>query len=145
MASELALGGPQLAVDVENAAAEEIAEYISEGLSFRVIKKISLEHVLDVGWVGRDDGPPGTEAVHHNGQGRRVGEQVGVPGEKAAPVFEEGDEAADERVRGRGRAVSRKAVEFINEKINKKESREREGKKKEVLHGPSIWTQPFNF
>lgn len=119
---QLALRGPQLAVDVENATAEEIAEYISERLPLGVIHKISLEHVLDIGRVGRDDGPPRTEPVHDDGPRRGVGKQVGVPGEKAAAVFVERKEAADERVGRRGKALRRKAVEFKDTEIEEKES-----------------------
>jgi len=45
---------PGVAVDIEDAAAEEVAEERGEGLALGEVVEVGLEHVLDVGQVGGD-------------------------------------------------------------------------------------------
>jgi len=53
-AGHLALVAPRVAVDVEDAAAEEVPEESGEGLALGEVVEVGPEHVLDVGRVGGD-------------------------------------------------------------------------------------------
>ena len=79
MAGELALGAPELAIDVENATAQKVTEDLGEGLALGEVVEISLEHVLHVFGVGGDDGAACTKAVHHDGAGGGVSNKISVP------------------------------------------------------------------
>ena len=93
MAGELPLRGPELAIDVEDPEAEEIAEDVGEGFALGEVVEVGLEDVLDVGRVGGHDGPRRVEAVNDGGLGGgRGGEEVRVPVEEAVTVAVEGDE-----------------------------------------------------
>lgn len=93
MAGELPLRGPELAIDVEDPEAEEIAEDVGEGFALGEVVEVGLEDVLDVGRVGGHDGPRRVEAVNDGGLGGGGGgEEVSVPVEEAVAVAVEGDE-----------------------------------------------------
>lgn len=94
MAGELPLRGPELAIDVEDPQAEEIAEDVGEGFALGEVVEVGLEDVLDVGRVGGHNGPRRVEAVNDGclGGGGGGGEEVRVPVEEAVAVVVEGDE-----------------------------------------------------
>lgn len=73
--------------------------------------------------------------MDHNGPSGGAGEEVGVPGQEPAAVFEERDEAAYEWVRRRGKTVDGGAVRFVDADTEEKESPEREGEEEEEGHG----------
>jgi len=75
-ASHLALVAPGVAVDVEDAAAEEVPEERGEGLALGEVVEVGLEHVLDVGRVGGDGA---AQNVDVDGAGGRLPEEVRVP------------------------------------------------------------------
>nr|CAB3465830.1 unnamed protein product [Digitaria exilis] len=98
VADELALGAPRLTVDVEDAAAEEVAECLREGLPFRIVPKVTLEDVLDVRRVRGHHGASRAEAFHDERLRRRRREEAGVPVEQPATVPVELHQAAQHRV-----------------------------------------------
>lgn len=75
-ASHFALEGPGVAVDVEDALAEEVAEDGGEGFALWVVVEVGFEDVVDVVGVGGEDVG---EDVDGDGGGGGVGEEVGVP------------------------------------------------------------------
>ena len=64
MSSESPLLYPELSVHVKYPAAEKVSKNLREGFAFRVVIKVCLEDILDVGWVGRHHGSPGSQAVN---------------------------------------------------------------------------------
>nr|CAB3462023.1 unnamed protein product [Digitaria exilis] len=98
VADELALGAPRLAVDVEDAAAEEVAERLREGLPLGIVPKVTLEDVLDVRPVRGHHGASRAEAFHDERLRRRRREEAGVPVEQPATVPVELHQAAQHRV-----------------------------------------------
>ena len=138
MAGELALGPPELAVDVENAEAEKVAEDLSEGLALGEVVEVSLEYVLHVLGVSSDDGATGTEAADDDGVGGGVSKKISVPVEETAAIGVEGEQAADDRV-GWGAmagvsvpASGLSAQEDEDEEIEEEEEEER-------YHGEWLW------
>lgn len=75
-ACHFALEQPRVAVDVEDAAAQKIAEDCGEWLAFGVVVKLGFEDVLHVLGVGGDDV---AEDVEVDGSGGRFSEEMRVP------------------------------------------------------------------
>ncbi|WVZ88345.1 LOW QUALITY PROTEIN: hypothetical protein U9M48_034878 [Paspalum notatum var. saurae] len=75
-AGHLALVAPGGAVDVEDAAAEEVAEERGEGGALGEVVEVGLEHVLDVGRVGGDGAAEDVDVDGGRGGGP---EEVRVP------------------------------------------------------------------
>lgn len=91
------LRAPEVAVDVEDAEAEEVME-VSEGAgAFGEGGEVGFEEVFDVGRVGGDDAT-GAETGEGEGVGWGGGEDVGGPVEETVAVVEELGEVSDERV-----------------------------------------------
>uniref|UniRef100_A0A8R7UFK0 Uncharacterized protein n=1 Tax=Triticum urartu TaxID=4572 RepID=A0A8R7UFK0_TRIUA len=83
-AGHLALVAPGVAVDVEDAAAEEVAEERGEALALGEVFEVGLEHVLDVGRVGGDGA---AEDVDVDGARGRLAQQVRVPVSEVGEVL----------------------------------------------------------
>ena len=98
VAHQLPLRVPQLAVNVEDACTEQVAEDVGEGLPLGVVAEVALEDVLHVGRVRGHHGPPRAETVHHDRLRRRRRQQLGVPVQQPPPVLVEGDQAPNHRV-----------------------------------------------
>ncbi|KAJ1274278.1 hypothetical protein BS78_05G050400 [Paspalum vaginatum] len=81
-AGHLALVAPGAAVDVEDAAAEEVPEERGEGGALGEVVEVGPEHVLDVGRVGGDGAAEDVDV--DGGRG-------GVPEEVRVPVAEVGE------------------------------------------------------
>lgn len=104
-AGGLALEGPEVAVGVEDAVAEEVGEGGAGAVAFGVIGEVGAEEVLDDEWVGGADATGEAEgAPDLDGGGRGGGEEAGDPVEEAVAVAEEGDEVAEEGM-GEGAVV----------------------------------------
>ena len=98
VAHQLPLREPPLAVGVEDAAAEQIAEHVRERLPLGVVPEVRPEDVLDVRRVRRDHGAARAEAVDDDGLRRRRREEARVPRQMPPAVAVEVEQAADQRV-----------------------------------------------
>lgn len=92
---------------------KKISQYFSERSALWVVLEVALEDVLDILWVCCHDGAPGAKPPHDDGVGRGLGQELGVPVQKAAPVPVEGYQAPDDRV-GR-RAMARDMEDLLKE------------------------------
>jgi len=66
VADELPLRAPRLAVGVEDAAAEQVAEHLRERIPLGVVPKVRLEKVLHVRRVRGHHGAARAEPLHHD-------------------------------------------------------------------------------
>lgn len=99
MAGNLALGRPEVGVDVEDAKAEELVEDGAEPGALDVVGEVGAEEVVDDGGVGGADAVgEAEEAVDLDGGGGGGGEEVSDPVVEAVAVAEEGEEVAEDGV-----------------------------------------------
>lgn len=76
VAGHLPLEPPHIAVNVEDAAPQQVGEDGGKGLPLGVVFEPGLEHVLDIFRVGGDGV---AEYMDVDGLGGRVAKQMGVP------------------------------------------------------------------
>lgn len=99
VAGDLALDGPEVAVDVEDSIAEELMEDVMKARTFDVIGEVGDEEVVDVEGVGSADAMGGVEeGVDLESEGRGSGKHVSNPVVEAVVVAEESDQVSDDRV-----------------------------------------------
>ncbi|BAT14050.1 Os11g0482901 [Oryza sativa Japonica Group] len=98
VADELALGVPELAVDVEDAHAEQVAEHVGERLPLGVVGEPRPEDVLDVRRVRRHHRAPRAQPVNDDRLRRRRRQHLRVPVQQPPPVAVERHQAPDHRV-----------------------------------------------
>lgn len=97
--SDLALGGPEMAVGVEDTVAKELVEDGGVTAALDVVGEVGAEEVVEVGGIGGTNTVgEAQEAVNLECQRRGGTEHVGDPIMEAVAVAEEGDDVSDEWV-----------------------------------------------
>lgn len=99
MAGNLALQGPELTVDAEDAVAEEFMEDVMVAGAFDVVGEVGEEEMLDVDGVSSADAMGEVEeGVDLDSGGWGLGEEFSDPVVEAAVVAEEAGEVSDDGV-----------------------------------------------
>lgn len=101
MAGQLALGTPQIPINIKYPAAKEVPEYLVHGLPLREVDEVILEHVLHVLDIGGDHSTRPSEAAHDDGFGGRGREELRIPIQQAMAVLIERQKTPNDWVRWR--------------------------------------------